>query len=115
VSSATVLCICWLKLWSVNDINVIKLIRKPGQQQQQQQHNNNTNNNMTLVAAIPAWGETLQTFVYLVLTERETSRLTTYKYENSERFMKLKYYSQWYRHTNFRHVLQGHLLLVQNI
>jgi hypothetical protein len=93
----------------VNDVNVIKLKRKSGQQQQQ--HNNNTNNNMTLMGAIPAWGEPLHNFGYFMLIERGTSRLTTFKYEYSERIVKVKYYSRWYRHTNFRYVLQGHLLV----
>jgi len=74
LSSVTVGCICWLILWSVNDANAIKLIRNPGQQQrqQQQQHNNNNNNNMTLMCAIPAWGEPVQPLSNLVFTERGT-------------------------------------------
>jgi len=66
---------------------------------------------MTLLGAIPAWGEPLQNFGYLVLTERGISRLTTFKYEYSERIIMVKYYSRRYRHTKFRYVLQGHLLV----
>ena len=66
---------------------------------------------MTLIDAIPAKGEPLQNFGYLMLTERGTSRLTTFKYEHSERIIKVKYYSRWYRHKNIRYVLQGQLVV----
>jgi hypothetical protein len=63
------------------------------------------------MGAIPAWGEPLQPFGYLVLTERGNSRLATLKYEHSESILKMKYKSLWCRHTNFGYVLQRHLLV----